>query len=101
MCRSPVPLTNLINGPEASPLHRSIRLELDPEAVAGGSDWRHECTMTEFANKRRHLTVTISNLVIEKKKTSDQKSIAISYLSKIMITQEMINNKKGNYFTYV
>lgn len=79
LCKSPVPLTNLINGPEASPLHRSVRLELDPETVASRSDWRHECTMTESANKRRHLIVTISNLVIEnkKRKTSDQKSIGI------------------------
>lgn len=49
LCKSPV-LTNLINGPEASSLHRSIRLELDPETVAGRSDWRRKCTMTEFGN---------------------------------------------------
>jgi len=74
LCKSPVPLTNLINGPEASPLHRSIRLELDPETVAGRSDWRHEGTLTESANKGRHLTVTISNLVIEKKKKKNVRS---------------------------
>lgn len=79
LCKSPVPLTNLKNGPEASPLHRRIRLELDPETVAGRNDWRPKCTMTEFANKRRHLTVTISNLVIKKKKRnmSDYRSAVI------------------------
>jgi len=72
LCKSTV-LTNLVNSPEASPLHRSIRLELDPETVAGRSDWRYNCTMTESGNQRRHLTVTISNLIINKKKrnTSD------------------------------
>lgn len=71
LCKSTV-LTNLVNSPEASPLHRSIRLELDPETVAGRSDWRYNCTMTESGNQRRHLTVTISNLIINKKKEIHQ-----------------------------
>lgn len=62
------PLTNLINSPEASSLHRSIRLEFDPETIAGRSDCRHDCITADFSNKRRRLTVTISNLVIKKRK---------------------------------
>lgn len=74
----PVPLTNLINSPEAGPLHRGISLELDPDTVACGSDWRHECAVTESVNKRRHLTVTISNLVMEKtRESSDDESVWI------------------------
>lgn len=101
LCKWPVPLTNLINSPEASSLHRSIRLEFDPESIAGRSDCRHECIMTDSSNERRHLTVTISNLVIEKRKVLDHKSAGIWHPDKTVTSQELPHNKRSSCSTYL
>lgn len=100
LCKWPVSLTNLINSPEASSLHRSIGLEFDPETIAVRSDCRRECIMTDFFNKRRHLTVTISNLVIKKeeRKVFDHKSTGIWYPGKTIISQELLHNKTEQLF---